>query len=47
MKVEEQIEKARVLLGWPTNRKVLQLTNRFPEERWWERALAALEKALA
>jgi hypothetical protein len=43
--MEKLLEKARVLLGWPTLRKVVALAKRFPEEEWWEYAVAKLEEA--
>lgn len=43
--MEALLERARVLLDWPTQRKILQLAQRFPEEEWWQYAVGMLEKA--
>ena len=44
-RIEELIERARVLLGWPTTRKIVELAQRFPEEAWWRYAVESLERA--
>lgn len=43
--MEQLIERARALLGWPTTRKILELARRFPEEAWWRYAVESLERA--
>lgn len=39
------IEEVRLLLGWPTNRKLVRLVDKYPSEQVWEYALARLKKA--
>lgn len=43
--MEELIERARSLLGWPTTQKLVRLANRFPEEEMWQYAIERLEDA--
>ena len=39
------IEEVRVLLGWPTNRKLVKLVDKYPSEELWRYALGKLSEA--
>lgn len=39
------IEEIRLLLGWPTNRKLVKLVDKYPSEQPWQYALARLRGA--
>ena len=39
------IEQTRLLLGWPTNRKLVKLVDKYPSDQAWEYALARLKEA--
>lgn len=43
--MEQLIERARQLLGWPTPQKLVRLAHRFPDEEVWRSALNRLQKA--
>lgn len=39
------IEETRVLLGWPTNRKLVKLLDKYPNDELWRYALSKLREA--
>jgi len=43
--MQQHIERARKLLGWPTQRKLLELAEKYPEPAGWQYAVAMLAEA--
>ena len=43
--MDQILHQARIILKWPTSRKLVELTECFPDQEAWERAVASLRRA--
>lgn len=43
--MDQILHQTRILLNWPTSRKLVELTECFPNQEAWERAVESLRSA--